>query len=104
VLKGQSLRIVRRFVVADNSMQPTLLPGQGLVTTGYGRPRPGQIRCFEHPQRPGFWLVKRVATIHPDHTMTVSADNPLGSDSRSFGAVPVHGSYRLLLAIPKRLM
>jgi hypothetical protein len=85
-------------------MEPTLYAGQGLVATGYGRPRCGQIRCFEHPHRPGFWLVKRVGNVHPDGTMTVVADNPRGTDSRTFGDVPAAGSYRVLVAIPKRFM
>lgn len=85
-------------------MEPTLVEGQGLVATGYGRARPGQVRCFEHPQRPGFWLVKRVSAVHPDGSMTVSSDNPAGVDSREFGAVPVAGSYRVLVAVPRRFM
>ena len=57
-MKGQLHRIVRRFVVADASMEPTLVAGQGLLATGYGTVRVGQVRCMQHPQRPGFWLVK----------------------------------------------
>lgn len=98
------MTILRRFVVDDTSMLPTLRPGQGLVATPYGRPKPGQLRCFEHPQRPGFWLVKRVASVNPDGTITVLADNRLGSDSRTFGDVPIEGSYRVLVAVPLRLM
>ena len=81
-------------------MEPTLVEGQGLLATPYGRPKPGQVRCFEHPDRPGFWLVKRVVEVHGGAMDTVS-DNPAGAD---FAAVPVAGSYRVLLAIPKRLM
>lgn len=86
-------------------MRPELAPGQGLLATPYGRPRPGQIRCFEHPQRPGFWLVKRVAQCHDDR-MWVTSDNREvpAVDSRTFGQVPVAGSYRVILAIPVRLM
>jgi hypothetical protein len=85
-------------------MQPTLQPGQGLIATQIGRPKQGQLRCFEHPQRPGFWLVKRVASVHVDGTMTVSADNPAGSDSRTFGDVACAGSYRVLIVVPLRFM
>lgn len=104
VKKGQSRSILRRFVVSDASMEPTLVSGQGLLATGYGRVKPGQIRCFEHPARPGFWLVKRVAKVHGNGTMTVSADNPAGVDSRAFGAVACAGSYRVLMAVPLRFM
>lgn len=100
---GQSWFPVRRFVVSDRSMEPTLVEGQGLLTTPYGLAKPGQVRCFEHPERSGFWLVKRVATVDGS-IMTVRSDNPIGVDSRTFGPVAVDGSYRVLLAIPRRLM
>lgn len=92
---------IRRFVVADRSMEPTLRAGQGLLATPLGPVRPGQLRCFELDGR---WLVKRVAHVHPDGTMTVRADNPEGTDSRHFGPVPVAGSYRVLVSVPLRLM
>lgn len=98
------MRLLRRFVVADRSMEPTLEAGQGLLATGLGGAEPGQLRCFEHPSRPGFWLVKRVAVVHPDATMSVTSDNPDGVDSRTLGAVPVAGSYRVLVAVPRRFM
>ncbi len=87
-------------MVADRSMEPTLVEGQGLIASGYGRAKPGQLRCVEHPRRPGFWLVKRVAHVHADR-MDLVSDNPRGTD---FTGVPVAGSYRVLLAIPKRFM
>lgn len=101
---------LRRFVVADRSMEPTLVDGQGLVAVRSGRARPGQLRCLEHPLRPGFWLVKRVVSVDEtpggDALMTVSSDNRTvdAVDSRRFGPVPVDGSYRVLLRIPRRLM
>jgi hypothetical protein len=87
-------------VVADRSMEPSLVEGQGLITTPYGRAKPGQVRCVEHPQRPGFWLVKRVAAVHGDR-MDVVSDNPAGA---TFADVMAEGSYRVLIAIPKRFM
>lgn len=96
----------RRFVVADASMAPTLVDGQGLIAIPSRRARVGQVRCLEHPGRPGFWLVKRVTRVDDDGTMRVGADNPTVPtiDSRTFGAVPVEGSYRVLLTIPLRWM
>lgn len=87
-------------------MEPGLRDGQGLVTIESDRAKPGQIRCFEHPRRPGFWLVKRVAEVHDDATMTVFSDNREATlaDSRTFGPVPIAGSYRVVLRIPRRLM
>jgi len=87
-------------------MEPTLVDGQGLVAIRSGSARVGQLRCLEHPERPGFWLVKRVSAVHGDETMSVVSDNPevTLADSRSFGPVPVLGSYRVLVSVPQRWM
>lgn len=96
----------RRFLVADRSMEPTLLAGQGLVAVPTRTARVGQLRCVEHPRRSGFWLVKRVSAVHEDGTMSVLSDNRCATlaDSRSFGPVPIAGSYRVLVRIPLRWM
>ncbi len=87
-------------------MEPTRVDGQGLLAVAGTRAAVGQLRCLEHPDRPGFWLVKRVAEVHDDDTMTVLSDNRDATlaDSRSFGAVAVEGSYRVILRIPRRWM
>jgi len=87
-------------------MEPTLVDGQGLIALRSARARVGQLRCLEHPQRPGFWLIKRVSEVHADATMSVLSDNRESTlaDSRSFGPVPVAGSYRVVLRIPRQLM
>jgi hypothetical protein len=103
-LASRSRRYVpRRFVVSDRSMEPTLVDGQGLITVLAGRPAVGQIRCFEHPTRPGFWLVKRVEELNDDGTMTAMSDNRASTlaDSRTFGPVPIAGSYRVLVRMPQ---
>lgn len=86
-------------------MLPTLRPGDGLIAVRWRRVRTGQIRCFEHPQRPGFWLVKRVAAIDRGRFEACS-DNPhVGAvDSRHFGSVSGAASYRLVLTVPRRLL
>lgn len=87
-------------------MEPTLVEGQGLVTVPWGTAAVGQLRCIEHPGRPGFWLVKRVAGVHADGSMDVASDN-IGAptvDSHAFGPVPVAGSYRVVARIPRRWM
>ena len=87
-------------------MEPTLVAGQGLVALRWWPARKGQFRCVEHPEQPGFWLVKRVASVAADGTMRVTSDNRAvrAVDSRQFGAVPVKGTYRVLMQIPLRLM
>jgi len=87
-------------------MEPTLVAGQGLVAVLGSPARIGELRCVEHPDRPDFWMVKRVAEVHPDGTMSVLSDNREATlaDSRSFGPVPVAGSYRVVLRVPGRWM
>jgi hypothetical protein len=87
-------------------MEPTLVDGQGLISVPTRSARVGQLRCLVHPDRPGFWLVKRVAELHGDGTMSVLSDNrdATMADSRSFGPVPIAGSYRVVVRIPRRLM
>ena len=84
-------------------MQPDLEPGDGLIAVRSRRIRRGQIRVFEHPRRPDFWLVKRVGHVRADRFEAIS-DNPGAPavDSRSFGDVPIDGSYRVVFRVPSR--
>jgi signal peptidase I len=96
-------RPVRRFVVAEDSMRPALEPGDGLVAIRSSKVRRGQIRCFEHPSHPGFWLVKRVGDVRGRSFEARSdRDGPDVVDSRRFGPVPVDGSYRVVARVPRR--
>lgn len=85
-------------------MEPTLVDGQGLVALRWGRARPGQVRVLAHPWHPGRWLVKRVTVVRGDGTMLVGSDNAgaTRADSREFGAIPVAGSYRVVLRVSAR--
>jgi len=67
-------------------MTPTLQPGQEVVAVNTRRPIPGNLVVFEHPARPGFWLIKRLG----DETGWVVSDNPeVGdTDSRTLGRIP----------------
>ena len=87
-------------------MEPALVDGQGLIAVRSRSARVGQLRCLEHPHRPGFWLVKRVSEVHGDGTMSVLSDNrtATSADSRSFGPVGVDGSYRVVVRVPQRWM
>lgn len=89
---------VRRFVVVEDSMRPTLKPGDGLVAVRGRRARVGQVRVFPDPTKPSRWLVKRVAAVRGEH-FEAASDNPQAPgvvDSRQFGPVPVAGSYRVV--------
>lgn len=85
-------------------MLPALAPGDGLVAIRSRRIRRGEIRVFEHPDRAGFWLVKRVGHVREDRFEALSDDpRPDAIDSRRLGDVPIAGSYRVLLRVPRSL-
>lgn len=80
-------------------MRPTLEPGDwalAMRTDRGRRPRIGDIVVLEHPDRPGFELVKRVTAVRNSSRsdaseLWVEGDDPASStDSRHFG--PVDGS------------
>lgn len=83
-------------------MLPTLQPGDGLIGLRTDRIRRGEIRVFEHPDRPGFWLVKRVGHVRGDRFEALSDHRTGGAiDSRRFGDVPIAGSYRMLVRVAR---
>ncbi len=97
--------LLKRFVVAEDSMRPGLEPGDGVVAIRSRRVRRGQIRCFEHPARPGFWLVKRVGDVRGDR-FEARSDHDVDDavDSRVFGDVATDDSYRVIVVIPRRFL
>lgn len=62
---------MRRFVISELSMEPTLLPGDAVLARALRRPVRGKIVFFEHPHRPGFWLVKRLLGL-PGEAITIA--------------------------------
>ena len=94
---------MQRFQVSEDSMRPTLAPGDEFVATASRAPVVGDIVALPHPGRDDFWLVKRVGAgpgdrvdgrgpLRHDEAWVVS-DNPsvAATDSRSFGPVPLAG-------------
>ena len=82
-------------------MLPTLRPGDGLVAVRRRRIRRGELRVFEHPARPGFWLVKRVGHVRGARFEALSDHPAAGAvDSRQFGDVAIEGSYRVVFRVP----
>jgi nickel-type superoxide dismutase maturation protease len=96
----------RRVEVHDDSMSPTLRPGDRLLVDPRAYraspPHPGEIVVLTDPETPARWLVKRVAAVgpagrDPDHdtplpdgTVFVTGDAADRSrDSRQFGPVPL---------------
>ncbi|CCM66031.1 MAG: signal peptidase I [Candidatus Microthrix parvicella] len=58
------------YRVAEDSMAPALRPDDGLLTMRLHRPRRGTIVVLEHPERPGFILVKRIVGL-PGETVAI---------------------------------
>src|SRR5438093_1499545 len=86
-----------RVEVEEESMTPTLEPGDYLLAVRSRSVRRGSLVVLEHPDRPGYEMVKRVAAmpgesaagrvLGPDEYW-VTGDNPDGStDSRTFGTI-----------------
>ena len=96
---------IRLFKVVDDSMRPTLGPGDGLLAIRCCSVRPGQIRVFRDPRRSSRWLVKRVDEIYGRRRAAIFAarsDNPGArgaADSHEFGPVRAAGSYRVVWTV-----
>ena len=80
-------------------MRPTLEPGDWALAIRVRRVRRGDVVVVEHPERPGFELVKRVVHLAGRRgprrarlmdEFWIEGDEPEGStDSRRFGPVPI---------------
>ena len=95
---------IRRFIIEGDSMLPTYANGDLVFALRTNKAKVGQIRVFEHPHRPGMWLVKRVGRIADDGRMWVESDNPAvtRADSREFGHLSPAGGYRVIARITAR--
>jgi nickel-type superoxide dismutase maturation protease len=79
---------LRRFVVEDTSMQPTLQPGDRLWVFQWPSPRPGDVVVLRLPDRQLTFAVKRVASLDTQGGVVVHSDNPnVSRDSRESGPV-----------------
>lgn len=73
-------------------MLPTLEPGKEVLINPWAYshklPQVQDLVVAEHPQRPGFRLIKRVMAVDGDGCCDLRGDNPEEStDSRQFGWV-----------------
>ena len=82
---------MRRFRVAEQSMLPSLAPGDEFVASGSLSPSTGDVVAVPKPGEPDFWLVKRVVDHHgmrPGQIWLESDNDAPGTvDSRTFGPV-----------------
>ena len=91
---------MRRFQVAEESMLPTLAPGQEFVATDSRTPMNGEVVVFPHPGRDDFWLVKRMTAgpgdrvgdrLLVENEAWVVSDNKKATsvDSQTLGPIPI---------------
>lgn len=75
--------IIRRVV--GDSMRPALLPGNIVVARPKSAVLPGQVVIARQGERE---VIKRVASLHADGTVSLEGDNPtMSTDSRHLGVV-----------------
>ncbi|HYT00180.1 MAG TPA: nickel-type superoxide dismutase maturation protease [Thermoplasmata archaeon] len=82
-----------RFRVDDDSMRPTLDPGDYVLVNRWAyrirSPRAGEIVVLRDPEAPDRFLVKRISGTGGPSGLAVVGDNADRSrDSRAFGPVP----------------
>jgi len=97
---AEAWRRLVAYEITDHSMEPTLRPGDWVLGLRGRRASRGDVVVFEHPLRPGFEMVKRVAAGAGQDMGRVAlgagevwvlGDNPdAGSvDSRALGPIRV---------------
>jgi len=86
-----------RVVIEGGSMAPTLAPGDWAMAVPLLGPAVGDVVVVEHPGRPGYEMVKRLAaapggrigdrTLGPDEWWVEGDLAAASTDSRQFGPV-----------------
>lgn len=92
---------MKRFRVVEDSMRPTLQPGDEIVATDTRTSSVGELIVFPHPERVDFWMIKRVAEppeqIDQGHVWVLS-DNPdvTRADSRTLGPIAISTAFAVV--------
>ena len=84
----------RRFRVEDESMRPTLEPGDYVLVNRWAyrfqSPKRGDLVVVQDPEAPDRFLVKRVAdAVGPSQVHLAGDNQPLSRDSRAFGPISI---------------
>ncbi len=99
VAVSQTRARLRRYAIAEHSMQPTLAAGDWVLARRVTGPlRRGDVVVFEHPGRPRFELVKRVVGL-PGEQVAVAAGDVMvdgrAVDTWAAGPTLPDGSWQL---------
>ncbi len=99
VAVSQARTRLRRYAIAEHSMQPALAAGDWVLARRVTGPlRRGDIVVFEHPGRPRFELVKRVIGL-PGEQVAVAAGEVMidggAVDTWAAGPTLPDGTWRL---------
>jgi nickel-type superoxide dismutase maturation protease len=79
---------LRRFRIADTSMQPALRPGSRVLVATWGKPRVGDIVVLRDPEFRSTFTVKRVIAVDAGGYQVRGDNVNVSRDSRHFGTVP----------------
>lgn len=96
---------LRRFLVAEDSMLPTLKPGDGLVGLRGGAPAPVSFRVFPDPVvavAVAGEAGRTGAGLHVRGALRQSPRRRGGDGLREFGWVQARGSYRVVWTFRSR--
>jgi len=81
-----------RVVVTDESMQPTLRPGDRLLVEHLGSkpaaPAVGDVVAVRDPEAPPRWLVKRIAAVGPARLFVTRVGVAVGQGAGPWEAPP----------------
>ena len=88
------------MIIEGDSMEPTYSAGDWLMgrwanykLTGLNRIKVGDVVVIERDEQPGIFYVKRISEISSTKgeapTLYLLSDNPAGTDSRTWGWIPV---------------
>jgi nickel-type superoxide dismutase maturation protease len=84
---------LRRFRVEDDSMRPTLEPGDYVLVNRWAyrvrKPTKGDVVVVKDPEDPERFLVKRISDVDPSRIEVVGDNEAHSRDSRRFGPVPL---------------
>jgi signal peptidase I len=88
------------MIVEGDSMEPTYSAGDWLMgrwakyrLTGFNRIKAGDVVVIERDEQPGIFYVKRISETRTSGghmpTIFVLSDNTAGTDSRTWGWLPI---------------